>query len=268
SMRYQRDSGIGYLSRAINAGHSGTIEGILVNPIFKDLHWWIIQPSRQAYIRGISHGFKDYLNVIKTGRPTAPTDTKTIEDWCRTILQAFSAYQVLCAVREGETGVNHINETIAYHLHTDNLIEASQGWYEGRPVMMTHNDYELGIMNGDVGITLNLPQENGSTTLKVIFQNADGSIKTLSPSRLSSVETVYAMTIHKSQGSEFDHVVLILPESSNTPIATRELLYTGVTRAKKELSVYYYDINDITSMVRKCIQRSGRLAALLNPTPD
>ncbi|MGI9212828.1 MAG: exodeoxyribonuclease V subunit alpha, partial [Methylococcaceae bacterium] len=69
SMRYKRDSGIGYLSRAINAGHSGTIEGILKNPVFKDLNWWIIQPSTQVYIRGIARGFKDYLNVIKTERP-------------------------------------------------------------------------------------------------------------------------------------------------------------------------------------------------------
>lgn len=268
SMRFGENSGIGQLAQAINAGDTGCIEAVLNNTKFEDLYWQLIKPSDLKYMKEVSHGFHAYLNAIKTERPTSPVGTQSTDNWCRNILKSFSGYQVLCAVRKGETGVNQINEAIAKNLHKDKLIEASEGWYEGRPVMMTRNDYELGIMNGDVGITLNLPRENGHHALKVIFQNADGSIKTLSPSRLTSVETVYAMTIHKSQGSEFGHVVLILPESTNNPIATRELLYTGVTRAKQKLSVYAYSIKDITGMVMNRIQRSGRLAILLNSIPD
>ena len=131
------------------------------------------------------------------------------------------------------------------------LIDSDQQWYEGRPVLMTRNDYGLGLMNGDVGVTLALPpqlavRQTSSTrfsgaeppVLRVAFAANDGSgdIQWVLPSRLQAAETVYAMTVHKSQGSEFTHATLVLP-TSMSPVLTRELVYTGITRARHWFSL-------------------------------
>ncbi|WP_254918357.1 ATP-binding domain-containing protein [Zobellella denitrificans] len=126
-----------------------------------------------------------------------------------------------------------LNLRIAALLHRQGLLEADQGWYEGRPVLVTRNDYGLGLMNGDIGIALRLPEQDGRPVLRVAFPRNDGSgdLRFILPSRLGVVETVFAMTVHKSQGSEFAHTALMLPESLN-PVLTKELLYTAITRAR------------------------------------
>jgi exodeoxyribonuclease V alpha subunit len=91
-------------------------------------------------------------------------------------------------------------------------------------------------MNGDVGVALNVPQADGSTRLRVAFQLADRSLRLMLPSRLDQVETTFAMTVHKSQGSEFDHVALVLPDYQ-APVVTRELLYTAITRARSRFTL-------------------------------
>ncbi|RMS18448.1 Exodeoxyribonuclease V subunit alpha, partial [Pseudomonas savastanoi] len=153
---------------------------------------------------------------------------------------AFDAFQLLCAVRKGPWGVEGLNQRITHALFSAKLIESEQQWYEGRPVLMTHNDYGLGLMNGDIGITLRLPERDGEgkQVLRVAFPRNDGSegVRFVLPSRLNEVETVYAMTVHKSQGSEFAHTALILPEALN-PVLTKELIYTGITRAKHWFSL-------------------------------
>jgi len=98
------------------------------------------------------------------------------------------------------------------------LIDGDEQWYEGRPVLMTRNDYGLGLMNGDIGIALKLPESAGGPhVLRVAFPRNDGQggVRFVLPSRLNDVETVYAMTVHKSQGSEFTHTALILPDALN-----------------------------------------------------
>jgi len=105
-------------------------------------------------------------------------------------------------------------------------------WYHGRPVMITQNSYSKGLFNGDTGITL---IKNGIT--KVYFPEGEqGNFKSLAPIRLPAHETTWAMTIHKSQGSEFNQVALILPHEV-MPLLTRQLIYTGITRAKEKLSI-------------------------------
>ncbi len=125
-------------------------------------------------------------------------------------------------------------------LYRHGYISHFDGWYEGRPVLMTHNDYALGLMNGDIGITLAFPVENApeQTVLKVVFPYNDGTqnLREVLPSRLSSAETVFAMTVHKSQGSEFSHTALILPDQLN-PVLSRELLYTAITRARHKFTL-------------------------------
>ncbi len=148
----------------------------------------------------------------------------------RSLEQAFAGFErfrVLCAVREGALGVRRLNERIEQALAARGLIDPAETFYAGRPVMVTRNDYALGLFNGDVGLLW--PDAEGR--LRAWFPGEEGGLRSLSPSRLPEHETVFAMTVHKSQGSEFDEVMLILPDE-DAPIITRELLYTGVTRAR------------------------------------
>lgn len=163
-------------------------------------------------------------------------------------LAAFNRFQVLCGVRDGPWGVEALNRRIAQALGLP-----TEGWYAGRPVMVTRNDYALQLMNGDVGLCL--PHAKG---LRVAFADGRGGVRWVQPSRLDAVESVFAMTVHKSQGSEFEHVALVLPE---VPVAvlTRELLYTGITRAKTRLTLVVPGMPALWRAVEKKVVRSGGL---------
>ncbi|MCG8572125.1 MAG: exodeoxyribonuclease V subunit alpha [Spirochaetes bacterium] len=150
-----------------------------------------------------------------------------------TFFKLFSRFIVLCAYRKGIFGSDNLNRFIEKILQEKRLIKQYSQWYPGRPVMITANNYQLGLFNGDIGITLFDPE---TKQLAVYFQDAQGNIKKFFPSRLPSAESVYAMTIHKSQGSEFDEVFLYYGDQV-TSILTREILYTGITRAKKKVHI-------------------------------
>ena len=121
--------------------------------------------------------------------------------------------------------------------------------------MMQRNNYSLGLMNGDIGITLTDP-DNGQ--LRVVFQLADGSLKWVLPSRLTEVETAFAITVHKSQGSEFTHCCLVLP-ADNSPLLSRELLYTGITRAKQQFSLLCANPALLQQAIARRVARSSGL---------
>ncbi len=166
----------------------------------------------------------------------------------QTLLASLGRFQVLCALREGPWGVVALNRALARALGVP-----LEGWYAGRPVMVTRNDYALNLMNGDVGLCLPTPQG-----LRVAF--AQGTqLRWVLPSRLDAVETVFAMTVHKSQGSEFEHVVLVLPDTM-APVLTRELLYTGITRAKQRLTLVVPQAGVLRQAAAQKILRSGGLA--------
>ncbi len=199
-------------------------------------------------------GYGHYLEVMKSARPAQPffgegEARQPYDDWARQVLAAHGHFQLLCALRKGPWGIQGLNPRIGRALRRAGWLKASdleleQGWFEGRPVLVTRNDYGLGLMNGDIGITLAVPEARnatespGRTLLRVAFPAGDGSgdIKWVLPSRLQAVETVFAMTVHKSQGSEFTHTALLLPDAPN-PILTRELVYTGITRARDWLTL-------------------------------
>ncbi|NIC05635.1 exodeoxyribonuclease V subunit alpha [Billgrantia bachuensis] len=199
-------------------------------------------------------GYGHYLEVMKSARPAQPffgegEARQPYDDWARQVLAAHGHFQLLCALRKGPWGIQGLNPRIGRALRRAGWLKASdleleQGWFEGRPVLVTRNDYGLGLMNGDIGITLAVPEARnatespGRTLLRVAFPASDGSgaIKWVLPSRLQAVETVFAMTVHKSQGSEFTHTALLLPDAPN-PILTRELVYTGITRARDWLTL-------------------------------
>ena len=179
-------------------------------------------------------GYSHYLSLLMAaGRPKADATTEAVDSWAKQVLDAHDQFQVLCAVRKGPWGVEGLNQRIESLLASKGHITKEGDWYEGRPVLVTRNDYSLGLMNGDIGVTLAIQDpERKEPTLRVAFPTYDAArpIQWVTPSRLDAVETVFALTVHKSQGSEFTHTVLVLPNRAN-PILTRELLYTGITRA-------------------------------------
>ncbi|MGA8179543.1 MAG: ATP-binding domain-containing protein, partial [Desulfobacterales bacterium] len=155
-------------------------------------------------------------------------------------LELFNQFKILCAVKFGATGVNEINRLTEETLVKNSLIERPHSrtfpWYRGRPVLITRNDYSLDLFNGDIGITLPAP-ELKSADLYVYFAGVSGQIRRFHPHRLPEHETAYAMTVHKSQGSEFETILLIFP-NQDYPVLTRELLYTGVTRARRRIMIW------------------------------
>lgn len=170
-------------------------------------------------------------------------------------IAAFGEFRLLCALREGPYGVSGLNEQLELMLNRKRAIALPRHsrWYEGRPVMISRNDSALGLFNGDIGIAL----ERGDG-LRVWFPMPDGSIKSVQPSRLPDHDTAWAMTVHKSQGSEFDHAALILP-SRSVPLVTRELVYTAITRAKRQLSIYA-DEQVLTQAIAARTERRSGLA--------
>ena len=181
----------------------------------------------------------------------------------RQVLELFGQFQLLAVVRKGPFGVEGLNQAVARILAGAGLISGIDGWYPGRPVMVTRNDYSLGLMNGDVGIYLpvwDFTQEK--IIYRVVFPMVDGSLKKVLPSRLDTVETVYAMTVHKSQGSEFDHTVLVLPDAQS-PVLTRELLYTGITRARTRFTLVEPRGSSFDWAVKRRTRRASGLGDLL-----
>lgn len=144
-------------------------------------------------------------------------------------LRKLDQYRILCAVRNGDRGVEGVNKRVEAILASAGAIAPENRWYAGRPLMVTVNDYGLKLYNGDVGIVMADPELDGA--LSVFFPDDSGGVRRISPPRLPAHETAYAITVHKSQGSEFDRVMLLLP-TSESQVVTRELIYTGITRAK------------------------------------
>ncbi|MFC4764939.1 exodeoxyribonuclease V subunit alpha [Dyella koreensis] len=253
SHRFDATSGIGRLALAVNAGDLGGVRNLFQSPQ-PDIAWidGVADASELATLvlhGGREHfaahggdaplGYRYYLEVLRQERPAIDAGDEAHAQWARHVLDAFHRFQLLCALRNGPYGTEGLNQQIASILQRAQLIDAGHDWYEGRPVLVTRNDYNLGLMNGDVGIALRVPSADGEPRLRVAFLVADSSgeaqterIRFILPSRLGELETVFAMTVHKSQGSEFEHTALVLPERASG-VLTRELLYTGVTRARR-----------------------------------
>lgn len=286
SRRFGSDSGIGQLARAVNEGqtqrawellHSdrADIRYVLISQTTTTaLDNILLNPSAYATDTLDSAGYAYYLQVLQQQRPTVATSLSDPcwEEWASSVLKAFDQFRLLCALRKGEFGVAGLNERIAHALCAQGLISNVEGWYEGRPVLVTKNDYSLGLMNGDIGIAMLLPNEDATAdehapkqVLRVVFPRNDGlgRVRYVLPSRLTAVETVFAMTVHKSQGSEFVHTALILPDRLN-PVLTKELLYTGITRARNTLTLIEGHSGIFSGAVQRKVERiSGLNQAIL-----
>ncbi|WP_147199625.1 exodeoxyribonuclease V subunit alpha [Pantoea sp. CCBC3-3-1] len=250
SYRFDASSGIGQLARAVNAGDTRQLNQVFAAD-YGDIERFSLNSSEeyQHLLNRCVEGYRDYLVQLAKGASS------------QQVLEAFGRFQLLCALREGPFGVFGLNERIEASLQQKRLITRSAGaggkWYVGRPVMIARNDSALGLFNGDIGIAMN--DEEGA--LKVFFPLPDGTIKAVQPSRLPPHDTAFAMTVHKSQGSEFDHTLLVLPNQF-TPVLTRELVYTAITRARRQLTLYA-DGQVLNSAVKMQTQRRSGLVERL-----
>ncbi len=203
----------------------------------------------------LADGYRDYWQLVQQ---TPEANELAREQWARQVIKAFESYRVLTAVREGRFGVEGVNEHCLNQLCGGRI--PMQRWYVGRPVLITRNDYSLGLMNGDIGITLWLPDDSSEDgkRLRVVFPSNDApdQLRWLLPSRLPPHQTVFAMTVHKSQGSEFDQVAFVMPDH-DVPVLTRELVYTAVTRPKQRLLLCVSDEFWRLAINRNTIRTSG-----------
>ncbi|WP_298773581.1 exodeoxyribonuclease V subunit alpha [uncultured Shewanella sp.] len=227
SHRFKGDAGIGQLANAVNHANKQKIKQVWQKD-YPELCWL----EHQVHSKG-NFGLNALLEQSVCAYGHYLTMVHNQLQSCETIIQCFNQYRILCAMRSGEYGVDGINQSVTQALWQAKLIQPLQEFYPGRPIIIQSNDYNLGLFNGDIGLIL--PDKDRNDKLMAHFIQADGSLLSVLPARLPQHDTCYAMTVHKSQGSEFKQVALVLPVSpspSQKQLLTKELIYTGITRAK------------------------------------
>jgi exodeoxyribonuclease V alpha subunit len=243
SYRFDPQSPLGRLAKAVNLGDADGARALLHNG-GNALNR--LDPGVNL-ARLVGSRFAGLFEAVRAGEPVAALFTLLYE------------FRLLCVLREGPFGVNALNHAITRELVRAGQIKAHNEWYPGRPVMLTRNDYQLNLYNGETGIVLPHPQHKHE--LAVAFQDGSDEPRWISPSRLPYCETVYAVTVHKSQGSEFQEVVLQLPEQ-RSPVLCRELVYTAITRSKQRFTLVGEDAI-FDAAVKHPMRRSSGLPDLL-----
>ncbi|WKY59374.1 exodeoxyribonuclease V subunit alpha [Vibrio sp. SNU_ST1] len=267
SYRFDARSGIGQLAKAINNGSANQVDQVFTKGFGDIENHPLSSDSYNLMLRTLVNEYGAYLNRMNV--PLEELETQDAR--AKSVLDLFSRCRLLCSIREGDFGVKGLNHRIERALAARRLVNPHNDelWYHGRPVMVTRNDHGLGLYNGDIGIcmleadstTLESNSATSAPRLKVYFELPDGSVKAVLPSRVPDHETAYAMTIHKSQGSEFDLTLMILPPDFS-PILTRELIYTGITRAKKRLMMFS-DTNVLKRGIKVKTERVSGLGSRL-----
>jgi exodeoxyribonuclease V alpha subunit len=236
--RFGLESAIGRLSLAIRRGAAQDALDVLdIEPaghcaaaLYEDAG---AAPSERT-IQRLAGGFTPYADALAQAL-AAPGDIAAGEaPHALALFDALNRFRILCATRLGTRGVDQMNAAMAAQVRRAARVPLTIGahWFVGRPIMVTRNDYALGLFNGDIGIAL--PGADGA--LRVIFRSADGGLRAVSPAALPPHDTAFALTVHKSQGSEFDRAVLMLP-SAFSRVLSRELVYTAITRARERVEV-------------------------------
>jgi exodeoxyribonuclease V alpha subunit len=242
SYRFDSGSGIGTLARAVNSGNEGTLARLL-GAGSPNLH--LEEPDSPAASTWLRQAIEGLFAPVFAA--TSPQEA----------LQALEHGRILCALRDGPSGVEGLNRLAESVFRRQGSIPPGQDRYRGLPVMVLRNDYALGLFNGDTGVLW--PDEEG--TLQAWFPQEGGGPRPVAPARLPSWQPAYASTVHKAQGSEFTEVLLVLPEA-DTPVLSRELLYTGMTRARLTIRVYGRRELLVLGMRRRMVRHSGLADAL------
>jgi len=219
SYRFDAHSGIGRLARRVNAGEGDAALSLLGGDPSAQLHWHV--PAGETLCtEAVEWAVRQYGDYLQCEDIDAA-------------LEAFERIRVLCALRGGPLGVEEVNRLIAGRLRARGLLGAAEECH-GKPVMVTRNDYEVELFNGDIGLLWR--SERGG--LRAWFRTTEGGLRDLPVRSLPEHVPAWALTVHKSQGSEFERVLLVLPHDADNPLLTRELVYTGITRARRKLHLH------------------------------
>ncbi len=225
SYRFGTESGIGKLSKAIRHRNAEKALTLLKSGEYDDIRWKTL-PSPKGLGKQLREiVLKRYKDYLKTPDPEEA-------------LRLFDRFRILCAIKMGPYGVFSLNRIVEHILGEEGLIHTGGRWYKGQPILITRNDYALELFNGDTGLIL--PDPAVDNELRAFFLSPDNTARKFLPMRLPEHETVYAMTVHKSQGSEFDKALFVMPDRES-PVLTRELVYTAVTRARENVEVWGHD---------------------------
>ena len=266
--RFSRDSGVGRLANYVNTGQARAAADWLRGATDDDVRWLEagVGTDPEAVLREMDSGFADYVRSVAAD----PGDVAAITD-------AFGRFRVLCALRDGPRGVTALNAAMTRRFRATLTLPGLPGlpglppaggglegalaspWFAGRPVLVLDNDYVLRLFNGDIGIAL--PDTNGVLLVHFPDATAPGGFRAIAPVRLPRHETAFAMTIHKSQGSEFDGILVMLPQQRSR-VLTRELLYTAITRAKRQVMLVADEAILAQAIATPTTRHSGLLARL------
>lgn len=263
SHRFGASSPLGQLAAAVNTGDAAlavslmdTQAGLTCCP----------DDAARSALRALADAeIQPWLDRAVAGCPVDQTKT----EWATAIFRAMRHSQILCAIREGAYGVAGVNEFLTDYFGRRSVVQfplrgaGRAAWFAGRPILVTQNDAALGLANGDVGVILADPLHGALQA--VFFDEGTQTLRWLNPQRLPSVETAFALTVHKAQGSEFSHSVLLLPPVVN-PVLTRELIYTAITRARDRFTLLLANEDGtavFAAAIGRQVARSGQLAARL-----
>ncbi len=245
--RFSADSAIEELTRRVNSGDAEGALALLDNDAHPEVR--LVEPEAtggwgKALADEVSNGYRPFqIETSPEGR-----------------LQSLDHFRVLCAHRHGPGGVDALNAEAERLLGLDPGLDLSGSLQSGRPIGITQNDYELELYNGDVGIVARDP-ENPQRGMRVFFRAADGGGRWLSPLSIRAAETVFATTVHKSQGSEFASIALVLPQEAS-PVLSRELVYTAISRARESLALFASRAVLREAIARRIERSSGLSEAL------
>ena len=245
---------IATVAQAIEAGDGDAVVDALRNPGADDVTWLEIDddadPTTAPALTAVRAAVVDTARAVVAAAEVGDAAGA---------LEALRAVQVLCAHRRGPAGAARWRAEIERWLRSTIPGYGAGPWYPGRPLMVTENDYALGVFNGDSGVVI----DAGDGVLRAVFERR-GEPLMVRPTRLAAIESLYAITIHKAQGSQFGHVVVRLPDPGS-PVLTRELLYTAVTRAQHRLTVLGTEAA-VRAAVARPVARASGLTAALTPT--
>ena len=243
--RFSSESGIARLGCAVTAGDADGALELLEQAESGDIGWRPLPVAAglaPALKETVLSGFSEYLSCADA----------------REALALFDRFRIMCALREGPFGVQALNGLVETILAAERLIARAGPWYHGRPVMINRNNYQLGLFNGDIGIAF-IPKKDDP--LRVYFASLEKGLLEFSPEQIPQHETAYATTVHKAQGAEFERALLLLPDRAS-PLLTRELVYTGITRVRARIDVWADPAVLRSAIISRIERSSGLLDAL------
>ncbi|HEY8974703.1 MAG TPA: ATP-binding domain-containing protein, partial [Burkholderiaceae bacterium] len=254
--RFGLDSPIGRLSLAIRRGDvQAALDALPADEsAAASFHEDAGDALASSTVERLARRFGAYLDALRDALAAPVPDPLPLFD-------ALNRFRILCATRSGSRGAEHVNALVAAHVRHAARVPLAVGahWFTGRPIMVTRNDYALGLFNGDIGIAL--PDAQGELLVHFPDATAAGGFRAIAPVRLPRHETAFAMTVHKSQGSEFDAVLVMLPQQRSR-VLTRELLYTAITRARRGVALVADPPVLEQAIATPTVRHSGLLARL------